>query len=160
MGVHRTTLIVEAERILSSSLQELGYILNPNPPRCTDEFWFENRSNDPAYKIIEFQLSGFDKTNLFDMAVNLGYGITPNDPLDYNFYRQRLASWLWDSDGVFDCWWHFTTTEELQEVYAGILDKLLKYGIPYLNNPEEGMKKYRARIDSLRAKSLSGSNKD
>lgn len=161
MGVHRSILITEANKLLSNSLQELGYVLNPSPPESIrDEFWFENRTNDPAYKIIEFQPSGFDETDLFDMAVNLGYGIKPDNPLDYDFFRQRLASWLWDLEGALDGWWHFTTIEEVQVAYLDILDKLLKYGIPYLENPEEGMKKFNTRVESMRAKFLREPDKD
>jgi hypothetical protein len=92
--------------------------------------------------------------DFFDFTVNLirnsafcdNYVKTP----EYRRYQiyQRLAPYLWidsaedpkyrDDWWVFpnttDYWWHFLNAEELQLACLDALDKLLKFGIPYLED--------------------------
>lgn len=51
----------------------------------------------------------------------------------------RLASWLWIEDRLnpeweSDHWWHFRNEDELEGACCDALDKLLKYGIPWVEN--------------------------
>jgi hypothetical protein len=55
------------------------------------------------------------------------------DPKETSFVR--LMPCLWQEGGAMDYWLHFLTERDLKEAYKDILDKLLEFGIPFLNDP-------------------------
>ena len=95
--------------------------------------------------MIDFQPRNIELNDFMDFAVNL----TRNGSI-YRFYKNkqvlpeylledRLASWLWIEDRhhpewALDHWWHFLNEEELESACLDALDKILKYGIPYLED--------------------------
>ena len=143
MGLERNILVHEAAKIIQKPLEPLGYKLVEDPPRKSFEFWFEKEpsSAENLYRIIEFQPSGFGRTDLFELAINLmrrSYRDYDNPPKDFvrtGVLHMRLAPQLWEKGNTaMDNWWHFTSVNELRDCYADVLDKLIKYGIPYLED--------------------------
>ena len=146
MGLPRAKLIAIADQILSPELEKFGYYLDPNPD--TDERgwnfeYVQAPSNiDDMYRIVSFQPNGFGVHDFFDIAVNLsrsrgrgGIGIGENaDAKEIPYVR--LAPCLWQERGAMDYWWHFISEGELEEAYRDILEKLLRAGIPFLNDPD------------------------
>ncbi len=140
------TLIAEAEQILYPSLAALNYLLVVEPPSAPPAFWFEKKVLDGTYRIIEVQPSGFDKDHIHKIAVNLARRSFQDfhDPRNYLAnqpeFHVRLAPCLWETEvekKAMDQWWHFDDSlEGLRSAYEDILEKLVNYGIPFLENPE------------------------
>lgn len=147
--MNRSTLIEEAQRVFQQPLSDLGYLLESEPPVRQFEFWFEKRpsTRGDMYRIVEFQLSGFGREELFATAVNLARRPYRDFDDERNYRRPkspaifevRLAPRLWETaieEKAMDQWWHFDDSiDELRVAYADTLEKLLKYGIPFLENP-------------------------
>ncbi len=144
MGLDRAILIEEAGRVLQEPLAKLGFAFEPSPPALWLEYWFEKRARavSDMYTIIEFQPRGFGRDELFDLTVNLhrrvdrnqlGRGLTAGPA---QIWAVRLGSYFWDKqDRSSEQWWHFTSVEQLRQAYDDILGKLVKYGIPFLEDP-------------------------
>ena len=100
------------------------------------------------FYVVEFQPSGFHPDDdLFDIAVNL-YRSTRRERHKLGkrteggpgqIWALRLNSHIWrgapleSRDGT---WWHFLLVEEVRAAYEDILEKLKKYGIPFLEDPK------------------------
>jgi hypothetical protein len=147
MGVSRSVLIEEAHKILEIPLKKAGYEFEPSHPNGWGMFWFEKKLQQPTdmFYIIEFQPSGFDlEGNYFDIAVNL-YRRTKRDELGDEIkdgppqiWALRLRPRFWGETGPdsgIGTWWHFISIEELRGAYEDILEKLKKYVIPFLEDP-------------------------
>lgn len=145
MGLKRNQLIEAANRILTPELSKYGYQLHTEPGMddLGWEFWYVNEPGniDHLYRIISFTPSGFDDTDLFNVNVNLARWATLRGPsLEKDLPTTEisnvcLAPCLWQEGGAMDFQWHFTSKNELDEAYVDILDKLIKYGINFLNDP-------------------------
>jgi hypothetical protein len=146
----RSILIDQARHILQKPLQQLGYSFEPSPPSppaLSSEFWFEKQSKAVGgmFVIVEFQPDGFGANELFSTAINLYRGFTrklrarkqPKDKPE-QLWSVRLAPCLWDNSGKgdMDYWWHFVSVAELQAAYQDALEKIIHFGIPFLENPK------------------------
>jgi hypothetical protein len=146
MDLHIEASIFKAivTEVVGSKLTELGYEANLQPPQDEDGFvWFEKTLQEGVYIVIEFQPRGLAPEKFIDFAVNLtrnyysvyqGQQIVPRYCLS-----ERLAPWLWvenrsDTEWKADHWWHFLNESELRLACNDALDKLLKYGLPYLED--------------------------
>jgi hypothetical protein len=154
LNMERSVLIEVAEEVLQRPLITLGYLLEMKPPGVQLEFWFEKKpiAPDEMYRIIECQPSGFDKEHLFSIAINL-IRCPARNPQDFTKrrtklakYNVRLAPCLWEvqgNKGAMDQWWEFgDSLTELKDSYKDILDKLMNYGIPFLENPSSSWWKW------------------
>ena len=143
MGVARTKLILEAERLIEDSLSKLGYSFEERPLGVIDEFWFVKKPSvkDGMFHIVEFSPSGFSENDLFEMRVKLirrnfhdpyskPSDISPRLELDV-----PLAPNLWQSGGDKYYRWHFVSLSDVRKAYKDVLDKLIEYGIPFLEDP-------------------------
>jgi hypothetical protein len=141
---------------IEPQLTALGYKTDIQPPRISEDGFvqFKKRLTGDICIIIEFQPKNPETADFFHFTVNLvrnsahcdNYVKTP-EYLRYQIY-QRLAPYLWinsaeepqyrDDWGSFpsmgDYWWHFLNAEELQSACLDALDKLFKFGIPYLED--------------------------
>jgi len=145
MSVSRNILIEQIIDILREPVESLGYIFISSPPVTALEFWFEKQPSDldTLYRIIEFQPSGFSSKEIFKLAINLNrrsYRDYHNPPekienADQGF-AVRLSPYIWSNEStVTDYWWHFSNIEELRKESFEMLEKLIDYGIPLLENP-------------------------
>ncbi len=150
MVLKRSVLIDQARYILQQPLQQLGFTFEPSPPVWSYEFWFEKRSKavGEIFVIIEFQPDGFGANELFKTAINL-YRLYRRSDRDGFSRKQpkgktdqlwdiRLAPCLWDNSGkgAIDYWWDFASEADLQVAYQDALEKIIHYGIPFLENPK------------------------
>jgi hypothetical protein len=142
MGVSRTTLIREAKRILEGPLSNLGYSFEEKPLEELDAFWFVKEPNIEGgmFHIIEFAPSGFSDKDLFETRVKLirrnfhdPFSKSPNfsSRLDLDV---PLAPNLWQSGGEKFYRWHFVSLSDVRKEYKDILEKLIEYGIPFLED--------------------------
>ena len=133
--------------IIQPKLASLGYNVENNPPGSDEngDIWFEKTLREGIFVVIHFQPRFLNKNEIVDFAVNLAR----NSP-SYDIYRnriglsgywldERLASWLWIDDRSnpewrSDYWWHFLDETELENSCFDILDKLLNFGIPFLED--------------------------
>jgi hypothetical protein len=134
-------------RVVGPTLSELGYEVDLNPPGYDfeGEIWFEKMLQEGIYIMIDFQPSGIEPGDFLEFAINL----TRND-YSYELRRkkhtlpgycldERLGPWLWikdrrDPEYRHDYWWHFINEDALEKACLDALDRLLKYGIPYLED--------------------------
>jgi hypothetical protein len=143
MGISRTTLIREAKRILGDPLSNLGYTLEKKPYEELHEFWFIQKPNirNSTFHIIEFAPSGFSDKNLFQMGIHLIRRnfhdplMKPSDIPPRLELHVPLAPNLWQSGGEKFYRWHFVSLSEARKAYEDILEKLIKWGTPFLEDP-------------------------
>ncbi len=148
MGVTRKIIINTCIELMGEPLNHLGYSLRDQPPVMGEEFWFEKPGKTELDKdrVIEFQPSGFSSEDLFELAINFMKGnlikgiddrSDPRKVLIWNKldYVVRLAPRIWDaSSSLPDYWWHINTHDKLIIACQDILDKLLSWGIPFLED--------------------------
>ena len=101
------------------------------------EFSFEKIRDDTFY-IIQFAPMGFSIEELFDMAVWL-YRSTYRDvfappPGGRMTFRGSLAHYYLAKKDDFLGRWHFVKADDIRKEYTDILDRLLRYGIPLLED--------------------------
>ena len=153
MGISRTVLINTCDELFTEPLRYFGYFLRANPPKIGDEFWFEKPalSDQDKHKIIELQPSGFSEDELIDVAVNLIKGkaiLEPDQPggkdviVDFvGEYLVRLSPRIWDKKSTtMDFWWHINTIDEARIACLDILDKVIHFGIPFLEDNSKTLK--------------------
>jgi hypothetical protein len=145
MGITQAELIQETLQIMELPLKELGYQYSIKKFEHWDFGFYKRSSKFNLYLHIDFQPSGFDLDDIFDLAVNLIRNtkrdlhtlpppIHRNEPVVR--FSNRLSPILYKSgrrEG--DHWWHFTTIEEARSELNDIYQKLVKFGIPYLEDP-------------------------
>ena len=143
MGVSRITLIEEAQRILGEPLSKMGYSFEERPLGELDEFWLVKEPSiiNGMFHIVEFRPSGFSENDLFEMGIQL---IRRNfhDPFTKSSdFPSRLeldvplAPNLWLSGGEKFYRWHFVSISDARDTYKDIREKLIEYGIPFLEDP-------------------------
>ena len=155
MGLQRSVLIRQAERLLDEQLARMGFARVDNPPVRSWEFWYEFEENPDAeyglYKIIEFQPSGFNRDDIYQVAVNLirrPYRDIDSPPRSYEHPERivdlRLAPFLWEENSTAtDFWWNFNSSiKQLQVAYEDISSKLVNIGIPVLRDLDKGGRDY------------------
>ncbi len=148
MGVSRKVLIDEARYILGETLSMRGYVLEDQPPGGAEDllagrwlFSFEKKPIAPekAFHIIRFTPRGPSEEDILDLVVEL-YRITYRDPFrpppdGEMMLRAPLATYFLEKKDDLLQRWHFVDVEQLRTEYADILDRLLRYSIPLLENP-------------------------
>jgi hypothetical protein len=140
MKVHHFKTVVA--NVANVELLKAGYDGDINPPEGEDLVWFRKTLRPGIHVVIEFQGSGVALKDVADFAINLTrnhYDYDREDILPGYSLSARLASWLWIEDRLnpqweSDHWWHFLNEEELENACLDALDKLLKYGIPWVEN--------------------------
>jgi hypothetical protein len=145
MGISRRALLTEAQSLLEEPLQTRGYTFYRLPPGGKEdlsagrwEFSFEKES-DGLHHIIQFNPTGISVEELFDLAVIL-YRATFRDPFrpppdGKIHFRGSLALFFLDRLDDPLQRWHFADAEGLRKSYADILNRLMDYGITFLENP-------------------------
>jgi hypothetical protein len=134
-------------RIVGPTLSEIGYEVDLNPPGYDfeGEVWFEKTLQEGIYVMIDFQPLEPELNILFEFAINLARNdyscevYRKKQTLPGYFLYERLGPWLWikdrrDPEWRHDHWWHFIDEDALEGACLDALDKLLKYGIPYLED--------------------------
>jgi hypothetical protein len=140
MNVHGFKSVVA--NVAGLELLELGYDIDINPSEGEDLVWFRKTLQPGIRVVIEFQGRGVAPNDVIDLAVNLTrnhYDYDREDILPGYSLSARLAAWLWIENRLApqwegDHWWHFLNEEELENACLDALDKLLKYGIPWVEN--------------------------
>ena len=134
-------------KLVEPELAPLGYEINLDPPGFDEQghVWFERTLDKGVCIIIYFQPYPLGLENFIRFAVNL----TRNSFLceeryggkqHYGYYLfERLAPWLWIEDRYnpewsSDYWWHFRNVEELESACQDAVEKLLQYGISFLED--------------------------
>ncbi len=146
MGLSHDVVIDLAEKILKDPLSKAGFKFEAHPPEgMGDNSWFIREPSAPGQMvlIIEIQLRGLSFQDIFEMAINLfrrpdrDVDILPLPDSPPCLWAVRLGPGLWSQQiKRGDYWWHFLTEDELEIAYKDILEKLLNFGIPYLENPK------------------------
>ena len=124
-----------------------GYEMDLDPPGYDwkGDIWFEKKLQEGIFVLINIQPSPIELNNFISFAINLernsvGYQIYRERQTMPGYYlEERLASALWisnrhDPEWKSDHWWSFPNEETLEEACRDALGKLLKYGIPYLED--------------------------
>jgi hypothetical protein len=138
MNLHRFKSIVA--NVASPELLKLGYAIDVNPSEGEDLVWFRKTLQSGIRVVVEFQGSGIAPNDVIDFAVNLTRNYYDREDIPPNYLLvDRLASWLWienrlDPQWESDHWWHFLNEEELEHSCLDALDKLLKHGVPWVEN--------------------------
>lgn len=145
MNANRFQAVVSG--VLKPTLVSQGYKIELNPPGYDEKgsIWFEKQLQEGIFVLIDIQPSPWQLDDFTRFAVNL----VRNDP-GYQMYRdwqtipgyflgERLASALWiddrhDPKWESDHWWNFQNEKTLEKACQDALEKLLKYGIPYLED--------------------------
>lgn len=143
MGISRTALISNAKEILEGPLSKVGYSLEENPLEELDEFWFVRQPNfsEGMFHIIEFAPRGFSNQDLFQIDIKLirrNFHDHVSKPIDFPSLVELgvpLAPNLWQSGGEKFYRWHFVSLADVQDACKDILEKLIEYGIPFLEDP-------------------------
>jgi hypothetical protein len=160
VGLSRNQIIAASNRSLTPSLSNLGYELIVESG--VDEhgliflYMKEPGSTDSLYRLFSLQPSGLDVNDLFDLAVNLSRWTSRSGPGPEkdHYPRQianvRLAPCLSEMGEAMDYWWHFISEDELHNVCEDILDKIIKYGIPFLEDPESSFETFGTRWVQVR----------
>ncbi|MCA9955188.1 MAG: hypothetical protein H6657_30580 [Ardenticatenaceae bacterium] len=133
-------------KVFESELAARGYEmdLDPSGYDWKGNIWFEKRLNEGIFVLVHIQPSGIEN-NFVSFAVNLDrntFGLEmyrERQIFRGYFLNERLASALWISDRhdpewKTDYWWSFPNEESLEAACQDALEKLLKYGIPYLED--------------------------
>jgi hypothetical protein len=149
MRISRETLIDEAQRVFNPPLNAMGYFLNELTFEETTEYFvlpqweftYEKRPAPPAdtWHIIWFQPGGVSHDDLFDLKVELlrctwQYPFMPPSGAKMLFDGE-LAAYFQEKLRRTLQRWHFVNVEELRAEYIDILDRLMRYGIPLMENP-------------------------
>jgi hypothetical protein len=150
MDIARSVIIHEAQIALGPTLNEKGYFLDDIPPGGAGDipesiwdFWFVKRPVPPdeVYHTISIVPTGASEDDLFNMNVHLHrstYLLSAGpSPGKKRLFFGPLGMYFLDRIQRPHPW-HFVTIEELRAEYADILDRLLRYGIPLLENPNCG----------------------
>ncbi|MDR3573922.1 MAG: hypothetical protein P4L50_08680 [Anaerolineaceae bacterium] len=149
MPVTQAELIEETQRIFESSLKKLGYKYSNKYFEHNNFGFYKKSSRFNLYLHIEFQAMGFGSEDLFNLAINL----IRDAPRDLNARRPpwqnnepverfniRLSPKLYEPGSKnSEHWWHFVTIEEARFELDDIYDKLINFGIPYLEDPKSSI---------------------
>ena len=106
--------------------------------------WFmkEPTSNDPLFRIVEFQPSGFSRKEITRVAINLArrsyfdFDYPPEGAMQKSDLHVRLTPWLWGEGKPYvdDNWWYVNPLDELDDKLNDMLAKIIKYGIPFMED--------------------------
>lgn len=155
MAVSRNDLITRANILMTEFLKRKGYSFEPDPLEVKvydiPMLWFIKEDNkSKLVYIIELQPRGFGENNIFDLTINLHRREVRNLDLDKSrnmivrkiplIWAQRIGP-LYPHEGNSDYWWHFVSIDELREAYKDMLNKIIEYGIPFVEDLDiESMK--------------------
>jgi hypothetical protein len=135
--------------VFDPPLNARGYFLNELTSADSEEhfvlinwdFTYEKRPVPPddTWHIIWFQPGGVSRDDLFDLKIQLirctwQYPYMP-PPGAKMLLDAQLATYFQEILQRSLQRWHFTDIEDLRTEYADILDRLLRYGIPLMENP-------------------------
>ncbi|MDR3573924.1 MAG: hypothetical protein P4L50_08690 [Anaerolineaceae bacterium] len=145
MPLTKAILVEETLSIFETPLKALGYKYSSKYFDYKYFGFYKKSLELNLYLHIEFQAKGFGLDDLFDLAINLIRDTrldlhTPRQPWRNNEpvarFSSRLSPKIYQPGSVgIDHWWHFVTIEEARSELNDIYDKLINYGIPYLENP-------------------------
>lgn len=134
-------------KVFESELAARGYEMDLDPPGYDwkGHIWFEKRLEEGIFVLVNIQPSLIVLNNIVSFAINLernstGYQMYRERQVLPGYYlEERLASALWISDRHDpewkpDHWWSFPNEESLEAACQDALEKLLQYGIPYLED--------------------------
>src|SRR5215208_4930865 len=115
MSITYDELLDQIKRVIKPALEPRGYILSSPPVTRKSMIWFvqEPRSDDPLYRNIEFQPSGFSQNEITRVAVNLArrsyfdFDYPPEGAIQKSDLNVRLTPWLWGDGKPYteEDWW-------------------------------------------------------
>lgn len=153
MNIARSSIIEVAQTMMGQALNKMGYFLDELPAggigNLKEGFWdfsFQKKPAPPSefYHTISIVPTGFSQEDLFDMDTVLyrsTYQLSSRpSSRGKTLFRGPLGMYFLDKidSRVRPHPWHFLTIEELRSEFSDILDRLLRYGIPLLENPNCG----------------------
>ena len=107
--------------------------------------WFvkEPTSTDPLYRIVEFQPDRFSRNEINRVAVNLArrtyydFDYSPEEAIQKGDFYVPFTSWIWGAGKPHtdDNWWYVYPLDELDKKLSDMLAVIIKYGIPFLEDP-------------------------
>ncbi len=142
MSITHDELLAQIRRIIKPDLESRGYLLSSPPETRNTLIWFvrEPRSNDPLYRIVEFQPSGFSQDEITRVAINLArrsyFDYPPEGAILTGSFHVRLTPWLWGEKNPHEdySWWYVNPIEEFDSKLKDMLVKILMHGIPFLED--------------------------
>ena len=102
----------------------------------------ESTLTDPLYRIVEFQPSGLSREEITRVAINLArrsyndFDYPPEGAMQKSDLHLRLTPWLWGDEKPYteEDWWYIYPVEELDNKLRDMLAKIIKYGIPIIED--------------------------
>lgn len=144
MSITYDELLNNIKRLIRPALGDRDYLLSSPPVTRKDRIWFvkEPRLNDPLYRIVEIQPSGLSQNEITRIAINLArrayfdYDYPPEGIMREGSFHVRLTPWLWGEKNPHEdaSWWYVNPPEEFDNKLNDILDKIIHYGIPFLED--------------------------
>ncbi len=143
MSITHDELLDKIKRIIQPTLEGRHYLLSSPPVTRKNRIWFvkEPRLDDPLYRIVEFQPSGFSQNEINQVAINLArrtyfdFDYPPEGAIRKGSLHVRLTPRLWgEKSGDADLWWYVNPLEELDDKLNDMLEKIIKYGLPFLED--------------------------
>jgi len=141
MSITYDELLDMIKRIIQPALEPRDYLLASPPLTRKSMIWFvkEPRLNDPLFRIVEFQPSGFSQDEITRFAINLArrsyfdFDDPPERTIREGYLYTRLTPLLWgEKNGASDSWWYINPLEELDSKMNDLLGKIISFGIPFL----------------------------
>jgi hypothetical protein len=144
MSITFDELLDGIKRVIKPALEPRDYLLSSPPVTRKDRIWFvkEPRLDDSLYRIIEFQPSGIAQNEITRAAINLArrsyfdFDYPPEGAIRKGSFHVRLTPWLWEEKNPHDdsSWWYVYPPEEWGDKLNDMLAKIIKYGIPFLED--------------------------
>jgi hypothetical protein len=143
MKISREKLIQLTKSVFEIPMKELGYLYNNDFVGTGWDFAFVKQSkNSDIFFMINMQPEGFSAIDLFDMTVNflrcnnLDGQIDLTRTSSMSCFLIRITTCLqYLGYGIKkDLWWHFLNEEEAITGLQDMLDKIIIYGIPFLED--------------------------
>ncbi len=145
MGIERSKLLDITKQVMEKPLNELGYQFQEELFDIENWcFGFIKKSDElNLYLYLDFQPWGFNPDFLFGLYINLVR--TRSDNLNYPDFVQtslvekyyiRMDPMYFEKEYKGEGWsWQFATDEEAKQELLDALEKIVAYGIPYLEDP-------------------------
>lgn len=127
-------------------LNTMGYTYLDQLESDSSTYWFSKDLGNTTQAVVSFQQQQHHHdTSELGFAVNVGRHSTIQKVIAYpgSGLMMRLPYLLWAYYGLRfyakpDHWWSYTNTEERQTALDDALTKLVRYGLPWLENPMSG----------------------
>jgi len=148
MSIDRTTLIKLTQELMNKPLQALGYEFNED--RFDFEHWcygfYKKSESLNLYLYLHFQPTGFTTNELFDLYINLiRTNVADIHEIETEWVEPVEKIWARMDHSLFGIterpkWqWHFLNEEEARFELNDVLEKIIQFGIPFLEDPKSNI---------------------